>query len=794
MIRALDILGTCGVTAAAEPQPEALRLSAAVLYQIFGKHSSGVTRHLVFKTTGGPYKTIYLSPCDNDNPEDVFSEIGFDVFGELKHAGPSDEAVDLDYICIRLNTDRSGFSIGRGSSRVFARGAGKRQMFPWSPALDHSHVTAVKYLTQQLRTWCTSSGYIPALVEISKTAVAEAAAEPPRGITPAEALRRYRQANPGRKVLPGFTVEPHPDGVGIYLEAGADTYHARPHYAADDRYVLVTNASRSSVNHGRTLLEIAHVDSVQDLLRKLVTAVRGQLPGNHRAKAAAEPQQSRNLQEILGDHVGNLRVPIPGGDATLTRAMSEIRMNSREWNIITSWFLRIGTYRNMVDIAVCITEHGAVLQVRGVAHRFHAPDLTLPGLTLKRADADADNAVAARVLLAGCRKLLSQLQQRATAAAEPQLARQGTEFSKLWGRFNGQVRKVNADGVPVTIESSDTIPPALDFRMPDGALYSAMEVLRKHTDLQDVLVFAVGQHAHFPIIRGETPAAQMLSRILGLIVQDWKKHTKATAATEPSSPVQRTLALFQALQRQCVPEKHVSYRGVTFNARSRGDQCMWIRLEPIGIATVTGVDYMIVYTPKADLIGVIRHRNFTREAEITTLEMAEQDFKTPANMLREFLRLCGEDFRKNGEKAATASTEAPARIPGLWRGYRMVFENGVDIPTLAGCKGRCLMQLEPNTGKLYSHGPNGFEHHGKTLDDELDGARLVQPTTPVPQGMAGGLRCGYDLWFNDGTKIKTATGIRGTTAVYRDPGTGGVYESGPRGWSVLEGVTTPVST
>lgn len=143
-------------------------------------------------------------------------------------------------------------------------------------------------------------------------------------------------------------------------------------------------------------------------------------------------------------------------------------------------------------------------------------------------------------------------------------------------------------------------------------------------------------------------------------------------------------------------------------------------------------------------------------------------------------------------RTATAAAESPERVAGTWRGYCVTFDDGLTFPTETGCKGTCAVQYEPSTGKVYHYGPNGFQHHGETIGDWAGTTRLPVSAAPVPPGMSFGIRNGYDCRFCDGTKLTLPTGIRGTSAIYRDPATGDVYESGSNGWYKLN-ISTPVT-
>lgn len=62
------------------------------------------------------------------------------------------------------------------------------------------------------------------------------------------------------------------------------------------------------------------------------------------------------------------------------------------------------------------------------------------------------------------------------------------------------------------------------------------------------------------------------------------------------------------------------------------------------------------------------------------------------------------------------------RIKGVWCGYSIKFDDGTEIATDTGCKGKCMMQLEPSTGKIYQHGPDGFVWHGRMLPADAQAA------------------------------------------------------------------------
>lgn len=69
------------------------------------------------------------------------------------------------------------------------------------------------------------------------------------------------------------------------------------------------------------------------------------------------------------------------------------------------------------------------------------------------------------------------------------------------------------------------------------------------------------------------------------------------------------------------------------------------------------------------------------------------------------------------------------RISGIWCGYFINFDDGTKIATDTGCKGKCMMQLDPASGKIYQHGPDGFVWHGRTLADSVTAA--AEPTRDV---------------------------------------------------------------
>lgn len=488
--------------------------------------------------------------------------------------------------------------------------------------------------------------------------------------------------------------------------------------------------------------------------------------------AAAEPRPAASMSEIMATYVDNLRVPVPGGDALLTRALSELRMNSREWKLATSWFIRIGGYRDMVDIAVHITNTGTVLTLAGgMAVRKSVPELRLPGLTLDRAD--ADNTIAARTILGGCKKILAQMPQRVTAAAEPQTTDPFDDhsFAQLWLKYMPHAGKITAGGVTVTLESFDSAPVSIEITMPDEEQYSVEEVPQDH----EIRIWHVGQRkADFPRIPGRTPAKQMLQRILTLCVTDWKKHKAATAAVEPA-PVLTPAACLQKFLAANPGKKRLPH-GINLQVSNHNG--LYI---DAGHDTYHAIVDFEHEPPTAVLLSNVS-RNSVNCGKIV-LEV--KSCTGIPDLLRKLVKAVLD--RKPGNpdaRKATAVTasEEPTRVPGTWRGYCVKFDDGLTFPTDTGCKGTCKVQYEPSTGKIWYHGPQGFEHHGKTIADWAGTTRIPEATAPVPAGCSAGIRNGYDIRFVDGTKLTTKTGIRGTSAVYRDPETSKVYESGSRGW------------
>lgn len=139
----------------------------------------------------------------------------------------------------------------------------------------------------------------------------------------------------------------------------------------------------------------------------------------------------------------------------------------------------------------------------------------------------------------------------AHAAAEPQTTDPFDDhgFSKLWLQYMPHAGKVTAGGVTVTLESFDSAPVSIEITMPDGDQYSVEESSHddyppKDTQNWHVRIWHVGQRkAAFPHIPGNTPAKQMLQRILTLCITDWKKHKAATAAAEPATSMSPAQAL-----------------------------------------------------------------------------------------------------------------------------------------------------------------------------------------------------------------------------------------------------------
>ena len=72
-------------------------------------------------------------------------------------------------------------------------------------------------------------------------------------------------------------------------------------------------------------------------------------------------------------------------------------------------------------------------------------------------------------------------------------------------------------------------------------------------------------------------------------------------------------------------------------------------------------------------------------------------------------------------KRATAA-DTVKRVPGIWCGYQIKFDDSTVVPTESGCKGKCMMQYDPVTGRIYQHGRNGFEFHGRMMPGREDSA------------------------------------------------------------------------
>lgn len=77
-------------------------------------------------------------------------------------------------------------------------------------------------------------------------------------------------------------------------------------------------------------------------------------------------------------------------------------------------------------------------------------------------------------------------------------------------------------------------------------------------------------------------------------------------------------------------------------------------------------------------------------------------------------------------KRVTAA-DTVQRVPGVWCGYQIRFQDGTVVPTDSGCKGKCMMQYDPVTGRIYQHGPDGFQWHGRVMPGREEAVAATEP-------------------------------------------------------------------
>ena len=81
---------------------------------------------------------------------------------------------------------------------------------------------------------------------------------------------------------------------------------------------------------------------------------------------------------------------------------------------------------------------------------------------------------------------------------------------------------------------------------------------------------------------------------------------------------------------------------------------------------------------------------------------------------------------KRARKRVTAA-DTVQRVPGVWCGYQIKFNDGTVVPTDSGCKGKCMMQYDPVTGRIYQYGPDGFKFNGRMMPGREEATAAVEP-------------------------------------------------------------------
>ena len=141
-------------------------------------------------------------------------------------------------------------------------------------------------------------------------------------------------------------------------------------------------------------------------------------------QAAAEPNTSHTDMVSALNALVRTRVRVRGpgvASAWLVRAVPEMRWNSQAWSVVLTWEVNLYAdirVSKLADITVELGEHGAVFSMRNRHKQTGVDDmaatLTVPRMTLETVD--ADQATAAKAIVAVCKKMLLQYMTAAASA------------------------------------------------------------------------------------------------------------------------------------------------------------------------------------------------------------------------------------------------------------------------------------------------------------------------------------------------------------------------------------------